>query len=153
MLEFINNNPILTSGLFGLITAIVSALITALVTLKIEKKKSEQSKEAKLEEKINDLTLKLNSTNEQLSKYTNIENLEKNIEKGKGAIYTERFENGSKRHICGYCWEREHLKIPINVHLRCSEYTYEQWLSGTCHNCHVDCIESLEPNIDDSEEE
>ena len=136
MLEFINNNPILATGIFGILAAIISSLITAISALHIEKKKLERSNVSKLEDQIETITLKLKSTEEELLKYTRIEDIEKSIDKSKGAVYVETLANGSSRCICGYCWETKHLKIPINV---TRDATYG--LSGFCENCKTECSE------------
>lgn len=136
MLDFINNNPIFASGIFGLITAIISSLITALVTIRIENKKAKQSRIAKLENDIEKKETELQTLKEQLAKYTSVEEAEKAIDKTYGAVYIERLSNNNTRCICGYCWESKHIKSPIPAHRDPA-----LGLTGFCENCKANCNE------------
>lgn len=136
MLEFINNNPILASGIFGLIAAVISSLITAIVTIRIENKKAKQCKVVKLEKNIEEKETELKTVKEQLAKYISIEEAEKSIDKTYGAVYIERLPNESTRCICGYCWESKRIKSPIPTHRDPA-----LGLTGFCENCKAKCNE------------
>lgn len=138
MLEFINNNGVLFSGVFGILTA----LITSIVAIIIDKRKAKN-------DTLKSLMKELDDTKKELSHYISNENAEKSIDKGIGSIYTEKLPNGGERDICGYCWEKEHIKIPIIVELRQDEYTYQQYYIGSCRSCKTQCIENIEEGFFD----
>lgn len=133
MLEFINNNGVLFSGLFSVFTA----LIAAIVALIIDSRKSKRDSVKSLKTEIAELKENLLKTQKELSQYKNIEELEKNIDKSVGTIYKENMKDGSTRNICGYCWEKEHLKIPL------IKETYNGGFGGIsyqyykCRNCNA----------------
>lgn len=93
-----------------------------------EKKKAEQQafKELKAENK---------ELQEALERYKKLELSEERIDKSQGTIYMEKLDSGNSRAICGYCWEREHVKIPVIPKLEYSSDTgrYEEW--AQCQNC------------------
>lgn len=138
MLEFINNNGVLFSGMFGVITA----LITSIVAIIIDKRKAKK-------DTIKSLKKELEDTKKELSQYIFSENAEQNIDKRTGSIYTEKLPNGGDRNICGYCWEKEHIKIPIIVNMCEEEFTYQKYYSGYCQSCKTNCIENIEEDFSD----
>lgn len=96
MLQFINDNGVLFSGIF----TVVTAPITAITSMIVNSKRSKHESIKKLQEQLDEEKKKLN-------KYIMIEEQEKFIEKKTGSIYVEILPDGSKRNICGYCWERK----------------------------------------------
>ena len=135
MLEFINNNGVLFSGLFSIFTALVSAIVALLTNSQKNKRDSIKS----LKTQISKLEENLARVKEQLSKYQNIEDLEKDIDKSDGTIYIEHLQNGKSREICAYCWETKHIKIPIVSSEMVSEYTHEQYRAAKCQCCGGEC--------------
>lgn len=140
MLEFINNNGVLFSGIFS----IVGALITAVVAVVKENKANRKDTIAFLHKEVAELKSQLATTEVKLQDALSIEKAESLIDKTKGSIYYESFNNGGSRPICGFCWEKEHIKIPLNVNICYDEYTKEQYYSGRCSSCNCFCIENIE---------
>lgn len=130
MLDFINNNGVLFSGIFGLVTALVTAIIAILV----DKRKAKN-------DTVKSLKKELAETKAELEKYTTIEKMEQNIDKSMGAIYTETMSNGNKRNICGYCWEQKHVKIPLVMEEYYSENEHRTVLCGRCASCNANCYD------------
>lgn len=124
MLHFINENGVLFSGIFG----IIGILLSALISVYTDKKKRKNDTIKELEER-------LEKTENDLKKYTLIENQEKNIDKTRGTIYVETLPDGSKREICAYCWEKSRIKIPLISKSCYSEMTnMTRWIYY-CGNC------------------
>lgn len=140
MLEFINNNGVLFSGIFS----IVGALIAAVVAVVKENKANRKDTIASLHKEVAELKSQLATTEGKLQDALSVEKAESLIDKTKGSIYYESFNNGGSRPICGFCWEKEHIKIPLNVNIRYDEYTKEQYYSGRCSSCNCYCIENIE---------
>lgn len=132
MFEFIDNNGVLFSGIFG----IISALIAAMTTLIVEHSKNKN-------QTIKSLKQELQETNEKLAKYTSIEQMEEHIEKSDGSIYSEILLNGSKRSICGYCWEKNYIKSPLHTFISYNTIDKHPQLIGHCYICNADCYEDL----------
>ena len=93
-----------------------------------EKKKAEQQaiKELKAENK---------ELQEALDRYKKLELSEERIDKSQGTIYMEKLDSGNSRAICGYCWEKDHIRIPVIPEMEYSDTTgrYEEW--ACCQNC------------------
>ena len=140
MLEFINNNGVLFSGIFS----IVGAVIAAVVAVVKENKANRKDTIASLHKEVAELKSQLATTEGKLQDALSIEKAESLIDKTKGSIYYESFNNGGSRPICGFCWEKEHIKIPLNVNICYDEYTKEQYYSGRCSSCNCFCIENIE---------
>lgn len=140
MLEFINNNGVLFSGIFS----IVGALIAAVVAVVKENKANRKDTIASLHKEVAELKSQLATTEGKLQDALSIEKAESLIDKTKGSIYYESFNNGGSRPICGFCWEKEHIKIPLNVNICYDEHTKEQYYSGRCSSCNCYCIENIE---------
>ena len=140
MLEFINNNGILFSGIFSVIVALISAVVSLIKDNKANKTETIRSLKKELEEAKKELA----EVRDELAQVNNLENAEKNIDKTHGQIYHERFPDGTSRTICGFCWEKEHLKIPTVVELRQVGYPQETYYEGYCKSCKSNCIENIE---------
>ena len=78
--------------------------------------------------------------------------IKKNIDKTHGSIYYEGFSNGGSRTICGFCWEKEHVKIPIVTELCYDEFQKQYYYSGYCNSCKAHCIENINHEMDDTNE-
>lgn len=105
ILDFINNNGVLFSFLGVLVTASVSVLIDR------RKEKREDFKAAKTQ--CENMKRELAEYKAKLDEYQSIERAETHIDKSLGSIYQEHMPDGTTRDICGYCWEKEHIKIPL----------------------------------------
>lgn len=156
MLEFINNNGVFFSGIFSIITAIIAATVAII----IDNRKSKYDTIRALKEDNRDLRLenkrikeKLENAKKEIKQFVNKENSEIDIIKNHGSIYTEKLPNGNTREICGYCWEREHIKIPINVNIMYDEYTKQYYYDGYCYNCKIHCTENINPEPEKSSNE
>lgn len=130
MLQFINDNGVLFSGIFGLITA----LITAIFAFIIDKQKSKK-------DTINSLKKELEKVKSELNMYQSLEEQEKCIDKSTGSIYIETLPNGTKRSICGYCWESKHAKMPLIMDPYYSEVLKKTVIYGQCGSCKASCYE------------
>lgn len=130
MLEFINNNGVLFSGIFGLVTALVTAIIAILV----DKRKAKN-------DTVKSLKKELADTRAELEKYTSVEVQEERIDKTTGSIYVETLPNGNKRSICGYCWENHHTKMPLIMGSYYSEEERRKVTHGTCGSCKAACFD------------
>ena len=140
MLEFINNNGVLFSGIFSM----VGALIAAVVAVVKENKANKKDTIASLRRELAELKSQLATTEVKLQDALSIEKAESLIDKTRGSIYYENFVNGGSRPICGFCWEKDHIKIPLNVDICYDEYTKERYYSGRCSSCDCYCIEKIE---------
>lgn len=147
MLEFINNNGVLFSGIFSIIVALISIVVTFFKEHKNNKTETIRSLKKELSKK----TEELEKLNKELLEANSIKNAEKNIDKTHGAIYKEILENGQQRDICGYCWEKDHKKIPLAVVICYEEYTNQAYYDGFCQSCKTHCIENIEPDIPDED--
>ena len=76
---------------------------------------------------------------EELRTYRSIEEIEKGIDKSNGTIYFETLPGNKKRAICSYCWEKDHIKIPIIPRLEFDEDTRTNYYSAFCQNCKAYC--------------
>lgn len=140
MLEFINHNGVLFSGIFS----IVGALIAAVVAVVKENKSNRKDTIASLHKEVAELKSQLATTEGKLQDALSIEKAESLIDKTRGSIYYEHFNNGGSRPICGFCWEKNRIKIPLNVNICYDEYTEEPYYSGRCNSCDCYCIENIE---------
>lgn len=138
MLEFINNNGVLFSGIFSIIVALISVIVSIIK----DNKKNRTDTIRTLRKDLASAQAELAIVRAELEQSQSIEHAEESIDKTHGAIYHEKFANGS-RTICGYCWEKEHIKIPIVVDLCYEEYTRQHYYSGYCRSCKEHCIENV----------
>ena len=137
MLEFINNNGVLFSGIFSIICVLITIMVSVIRDNKNNKIETIRSLKKELSEK----TEELNKVKKELEDTVSIERAEKNIDKRKGSIYVETLPNGGKRAICGFCWENKHKKIPITVEISCSNNS--KYYYGHCSNCGNSCDENI----------
>lgn len=72
---------------------------------------------------------------EALERYKMLELSEEKIDKSKGTIYMEKLDSGNSRAICGFCWEREHIKIPVITEKIYCESTHQYEEGAYCQNC------------------
>lgn len=140
MLEFINSN----GTFFTIIGSILTALISAIVAILIDRRKYKTDSIRDLREELSKTKHELDECKVVINEYKNIENQEKNIDKRTGAIYSELMPNGTRRDICGYCWEKERIKIPLSVNVQYDEYLYREYLDGYCCSCNTHCYENIE---------
>jgi len=138
MLDFINNNGILFSGIFS----VVVALISAVVTLRKDNKASKLETIRSLKKELAETKQELADVQKELAQVKSLEEAEKTIDKTHGHIYHEKFPDGTSRTICGFCWEKEHIKIPIVVDLCYEEFTKQHYYDGYCNSCKAHCIEN-----------
>lgn len=149
MLEFINNNGVLFSGIFS----ILGVLITVIVTIIIDNRKSNVETVKSLRQKLENTNTELETIKAELLKLQSIEKAESTLDKTHGSIYYENFPSGKSRAICGFCWEKERIKIPLVVDIHYEQYTKDAYYDGYCHSCKTHCIENIEPSISTSSPE
>lgn len=137
MLKFINDNGVLFSGVFSIITA----LIAAIVAIIIDNKKSKQDTIRNLKKELKETNQELQQCRAIVDCYNSIENAEKNIDKSNGAIYVETLPDGKKRNICGYCWENKHIKSPLRTEVSFSTTFQQTRRSGYCALCKTKCYD------------
>ena len=140
MLDFINNNGVLFSGIFSIIVALISVLVTVVK----DNKKYRTDTIRSLRKELETTKAELEKTKAELLNSKSIENAEMNIDKSHGSIYYEKLANGKTREICGFCWEKEHIKIPLAVDLCYEEYARQNYYSGYCNSCKAHCIENIQ---------
>ncbi len=140
MLDFINSNGVLFSGIFSIIVALISILVSVVR----DEKKSRLDTVKSLRKELGQTRNELNQAKAELVNAKSIEEAEKNIDKTHGSIYYEKFADGGERTICGFCWEKEHIKIPIVPDLCYEKYTRQQYYNGYCNVCKSHCIENIE---------
>lgn len=142
---FINNNEVLFNGIFSLLCVIIGGIMGWSLKQRSENKKYKKENIKFLREEIEKVQNELKNANTRLEKYTSIEEMEKNIDKSTGTIYREKLSNGKIRYICGYCWEKKRIKIPINV--RDISERGHKYLKGQCNDCGEYC--EYEKDYDD----
>lgn len=146
MLDFINNNGVLFSGIFSIIVALISVLVTVIR----DHKKSRIDTVRSLRKELETTKKELDEAKAQLISSQSIETAEKLIDKSHGSIYYETLPNGSTRTICGFCWEKEHIKIPIVIDMCYEEYSKQAYYDGYCNSCKSHCIENIDATITES---
>lgn len=141
MLDFINNNAVLFTGICSLITALLTALITACVTVYIGNKNTKWEVITGLQKDLEATRKELNATRDQLVSLQNAETLDQSLDKTHGSIYYETLPTGKQRTICGFCWERSHLKIPVIVdtYYDGDDRPYDGAYCNCCKNQCIDC--------------
>lgn len=143
MLEFINNNGVLFSGIFSVIVALISVLVAVLR----DNKNSRLDTIKSLRKELEKVKEELSNTQAELISAKSIEKRENNIDKSHGSIYYENLPNGSSRTICGFCWEKENITVPVVAELSFDEYTKQQYLFAKCNLCKSSCIENLDDEL------
>ena len=138
MLEFINNNGVLFSGIF----AVLAALATALLNMIRDKQKIKNQRKSALEKELLDVK-------KELAELKDFKKKERMIDKSEGSIYVENLHDGKKRDICGFCWEKEHITIPVVKDLQYEEYTKQYYYSAYCNVCKNHCLSNIENNMND----
>lgn len=140
MLDFINNNGVLFSGIFSIIVALISVLVTVIR----DHKKSRVDTVKSLRKELENTKKELDEVRAEIISSKSVETAEKQIDKSHGSIYYETLPNGSTRHICGFCWEKEHIRIPIVVDICYEEYSKQSYYDGYCNSCKSHCIENID---------
>ena len=131
MLKFINENGVLCTAIFSAFFGIVGFLVKTMIGNRKNKK-----------DVISSLKKELEDVKRELEKYTSVEQQEKTIEKKQsGAIYVETLPNGTKRNICGYCWEKNHNKMPLMMNSYYSEDERKLVVMGNCGCCKATCYD------------
>ena len=145
LLGFVNSNGTLCTIIGSIITALISAIVA--ISIDNKKNKIDSIKSLKIEltetrEKLEETRQKLSEAQKIIDNYTNIENVEKSVDKSHGAIYIETLPDGKTRSICGYCWENNRAKMPLMM----SEYYDDDLCSyitrGYCFSCKANCYEA-----------
>lgn len=127
ILEFINNNGVLV-GFLGLFVAPTFSLIKDGKKERYEDIKTVKNQCEKLKQE-------LAECKEKLKEYQSVEKAEAYIDKSMGSIYQECMPDGSTRNICGYCWEKEHIKIPLILKTYTSVFEGDTSKWYECRNC------------------
>lgn len=148
MLDFINSNGVLFSGIF----TIIGVLITAVITFFRENKKSRADTVKSLRKELENTKNELEKAQEKIADMQSVENAEKNIDKAHGSVYYEKLADGKSRAICGFCWEKERIKIPIVVYENYFEYSNEAYYGGFCSSCKNNCIDNTMTSVDKSKD-
>lgn len=88
---------------------------------------------------IKGLQKELDAARAQNEELRSIEQKEKFIDKSNGSVYIQTVGEGKTRGICGYCWERGHITIPVIIETQWDEGTQETYYGGRCRNCKSFC--------------
>jgi len=88
---------------------------------------------------IKELRNEIKDLESELSRFKEAELSEKSIDKSQGTIYYEKFDDGKSRTICGFCWEKDHIKIPVIPHLEYDEDLRQDAYWARCQNCGKAC--------------
>lgn len=140
MLEFLSaNSSAIITGVCGIIGIIISSITSVVVT----KKKCQSDGNSSLQTENKRLQEELN----QLKDITAIDNA---LDKTHGSIYYETMLDGSRRSLCGFCWEQSHKRIPLKTH---NSSNRPRSLIGYCEVCKATCNGTLEPQHDNSSSE
>ena len=139
MLEFINSNGVLFSG----ICSIIVALISVIVSVWRDNKKNRTDTIRSLRKELDETKEELEKTNAKILELSSVEKKERNIDKTHGSIYYENYEDGGSRTICGYCWEMEHLTLPVVKSPTYDEYTNQEYYEAYCPYCKNHCREEF----------
>ena len=135
MLDFlIAHGDAIIAGILSIIGIIISSITSSHIAKR--KYQGEEYKSLKLENQ---------KLREELNQLKDISTIDKSLDKTHGTIYYETMPDGSKRSICGLCWEQSHKKIPLKTHYS-SEYPGS--LNGHCAVCKATCYDTLEPQYD-----
>lgn len=135
MLEFLSaNSSAIITGVCGIIGIIISSITSVVVT----KKKCQSDGNSSLQTENKRLQ-------EELNQLKDIEAIDKSLDKTHGSIYYETMSNGSRRSLCGYCWEQSHKRIPLKTH---NSTNHPRSLIGYCEVCKATCNDTLEPQYD-----
>lgn len=132
MLDFITaHSDAIITGIFG----IVGIIITSITSIYVTKRKiqGEEKKSLQLENK---------KLQDELNRFKDITAIDNALDKTHGSIYYETMSNGSKRSLCGYCWENSSKRIPLKTH---HSSNYPHSLVGYCAVCKATCNDTLEP--------
>ena len=140
MLDFIiaHSDAIIT-GVFGIIGIIISSVTSVCVTKR--KVQGEDTKSLQLESK---------KLQEELNQLKDITAIDSALDKSHGSIYYETMPNGSRRSLCGFCWEQSHKKIPLKTN---NSSNRPRSLIGFCEVCKATCNDTLEPQLNYSSSE
>ena len=111
MLDFINSNGVLFSGIFSIIVALISVLVSVMK----DNKRNRADTIRSLRKELEGVKADLEKANAELLNSKSIENAEKNIDKSHGSIYYEKLADGKSRTICGFCWENKRAKMPLTM--------------------------------------
>lgn len=144
ILGFVNSNGTLCTILGSIITALIAAIVAIIIDNRKNKVDSVRTLKKELTETKNKLEIaqqELADARSVVENYRNIEKEEANIDKTTGAIYVEILPNGNKRSICGYCWEKEHTKMPLIMGSYYSEEERRTVTHGSCGACKTTCYD------------
>lgn len=136
ILGFINSNGILMTFIGAVVVAVINAVSKRNSDKRLLKHESLKDLQAQLE-KCHDENARLKQEIEQL-KRNNI--TEDTIDKTHGDLYIERLSDGTQRYICGHCWERDHVKNPLNVEMWPDISNIDR-KSGYCFHCNIRCFD------------
>ena len=83
------------------------------------------------------------------SKYKFFEKNDKKLDKSNGNVYVEKLHTGKSREICGACWEKEHIKIPLSVEKGAYDEFFRQYHYYFCCSCknHYDIDIEVEESL------
>jgi hypothetical protein len=72
---------------------------------------------------------------------------EKLIDKSRGSVYIETVGEEKTREICGFCWEKEHVTVPVIIESDWDDYRKETYYGGKCQACKSFCSYTQEDEL------
>ena len=130
----IAHSDAIITGVFGIVGIIITSVTSVYVTKR--KVQGENTKSLQLENQ---------KLQEELKQLKDIDVIDKSLDKTHGSIYYETMPNGSRRSLCGYCWEQSHKRIPLKTHTSSNR---PHSLIGFCEVCKATCNDTLESQYD-----
>ena len=147
MFELITESGIV----FDFADTLLGCAVTALFAVIIDRRKEKRENEKSLKADLKKAEAELEKAKEEISALRSLEAAEGCIDKSCGTLYYEKLASGKQRAICGYCWEKSRIKIPIVTEFHYEQYTGEQYYQGVCASCKSLCID--EDIVDEEEGE
>ena len=139
MFELITESGIV----FDFADTLLGCAVTALFAVIIDRRKEKRENEKSLKADLKKAEAELAKAKEEISALRSLEAAEGCIDKSCGTLYYEKLASGKQRAICGYCWEKSRIKIPVVTAPYIDYTSREQYFRGVCGSCGAECIDEV----------